>query len=213
MAYRVATPRSRVCPCGLRARPVQIGRPVVHQPAAAREQIRARVGRLRRVAHRMGERGFDHLTRRRRVLRRPVPEARPEPMRPSVAPGLRPWSRFAKVSANASAPSATGSPAGCVFATTTARTTWLTISNRRSRSSGLRVPRASCESPKARGSRSVSSARYRRISCGCGASTRSRNSASPCSSFNRRTTSSGCWRSTPIGVQPKCDAISTGWTR
>ena len=34
-------------------------------------------------------------------------------MRPSVAPGLRPWSRFAKVSANASAPSATGSPAGC----------------------------------------------------------------------------------------------------
>ena len=29
-------------------------------------------------------------------------------MRPSVAPGLRPWSRFAKVSANASAPSATG---------------------------------------------------------------------------------------------------------
>ena len=134
-------------------------------------------------------------------------------MRPSVAPGLRPWSRFAKVSANASAPSATGSPAGCVFATTTARTTWLTISNRRSRSSGLRVPRASCESPKAMGSRSVSSARERRISCGCGASKRSRNSASPCSSFNGRTTSSGCWRSTTIGVQPKCDAISTGWTR
>ena len=42
---------------------------------------------------------------------------------------------------------------------------------------------------------------------------RSRNSASPCSSFNGRTTSSGCWRSTTIGVQPKCDAISTDWTR
>ena len=80
-------------------------------------------------------------------------------MRPSVAPGLRPWSRFAKVSANASAPSATGSPMGCVCATTTARTTWLTIANRRSRSSGLRVPRASCESPKVMGSRSVSSVR------------------------------------------------------
>ena len=53
----------------------------------------------------------------------------------------------------------TGSPRGCVCATTTARTTWLTISNRRSRSSGLRVPRASCESPKAMGSRSVSSVR------------------------------------------------------
>ena len=52
-----------------------------------------------------------------------------------------------------------GEGATCVFATTTARTTWLTISNRRSRSSGLRVPRASCESPKAMGSRSVSSAR------------------------------------------------------
>ena len=33
-------------------------------------------------------------------------------------------------SANASAPSATGSPMGCVCATTTARTTWLTISNK-----------------------------------------------------------------------------------
>ena len=31
--------------------------------------------------------------------------------------------------------------------------------------------------------------------------------------FNGRTTSSGCWRSTTIGVQPKCDAISTDWTR
>ena len=31
--------------------------------------------------HIMGESGFDHLTRRIRLLRRPVPEARPEPMR------------------------------------------------------------------------------------------------------------------------------------
>ena len=46
---------------------------------------------------------------------------------------------------------ATGSPMGCVCATTTARTTWLTISNRRSRSSGVRVPRASCERPKVMG--------------------------------------------------------------
>ena len=134
-------------------------------------------------------------------------------MRPSVAPGLRPWSRFAKVSANASAPSATGSPMGCVCATTTARTTWLTISNRRSRSSGLRVPRASCERPKVMGSRSVSSVRERRISCGCGASRPSKTSAWPCSRSNGHTTNSGCWRSTTIGVQPKCDAISTGWTR
>ena len=52
-----------------------------------------------------------------------------------------------------------GVAVGCVCATTTARITWLTISNRRSRSSGLRVPRASCESPKVMGSRSVSSVR------------------------------------------------------
>ena len=35
----------------------------------------------------------------------------------------------------------------------------------------------------------------------------------PCSRSSGRTTNSGCWRSTTIGVQPKCDAISTGWTR
>ena len=94
------------------------------------------------------------------------------------------------------APSATGSPMGCVCATTTARTTWLTISNRRSRSSGLRVPRASCESPKVMGSRSVSSVRERRISCGCGASRPSRHSAWPCSRSSGHTTNSGCWRNT-----------------
>ena len=63
------------------------------------------------------------------------------------------------------------------------------------------------------GSRSVSSVRERRISCGCGASRPSKTSAWPCSRSSGRTTNSGCWRSTTIGVQPKCDAISTGWTR
>ena len=61
-------------------------------------------------------------------------------------------------------PISDGVARGLRLRTTTARTTWLTmapdgLSNRRSRSSGLRVPRASCESPKAMGSRSVSSAR------------------------------------------------------
>ena len=66
----------------LRARcPPEIGGPVVHQAAPTLEEITAGVGRLCRVAHRMGERGFDHLTRRIRLLRRPVPEARPEAMR------------------------------------------------------------------------------------------------------------------------------------
>ena len=63
------------------ALPTEIGRPVVHQAAPTFEEITAGVGRLCRVAHRMGERGFDHLTRRIRLLRGPVPEARPEPMR------------------------------------------------------------------------------------------------------------------------------------
>ena len=59
----------------------EVVRPVVHQAVAAREQIRPRVGRLRRVAHRMGKRRFDHFTGRICLLRRSVPEARPEPMR------------------------------------------------------------------------------------------------------------------------------------
>ena len=65
----------------------------------------------------------------------------------------------AKASGNASAASAPASLAayGCV--TTTGRTTWPTISNRRSRSSALRVPRASCGSPKATAWRNASSAR------------------------------------------------------
>ena len=61
----------------------EIGGPLVHQAAPALEEITAGVGRLCRVADRMGERRFDHLTRRVRLLRRPVPKARPEPMRHS----------------------------------------------------------------------------------------------------------------------------------
>ena len=48
---------------------------------------------------------------------------------------------------------------GCGCVTTTGRTTWPTIFNRRSRSSASKVPRASCGSPKATASRSASSAR------------------------------------------------------
>ena len=40
-------------------------------------------------------------------------------------------------------------PVGCGCVTTTGRTTWPTIFNRRSRSSASKVPRASCGSPKA----------------------------------------------------------------
>ena len=48
---------------------------------------------------------------------------------------------------------------GLRCATTTARTTWPTMSNKRSRSSASRAPRASCGSPKATVLRSASSAR------------------------------------------------------
>ena len=67
--------------------------------------------------------------------------------------------RSARASANASATSATASPAGCVFVTTTGPTIWRTTVNRRSRSSGSRARRASCGSPKGTASRSASSAR------------------------------------------------------
>ena len=60
-------------------------------------------------------------------------------------PGARPR----RYSANASA-GAAWAHAGLAAAasSTTRRTTWVPISNRRSRSSGLRVPRAKCERPK-----------------------------------------------------------------
>ena len=75
----------------------EIGCPLVHQAAPTLEEITAGVGRLCRVAHRMGERGFDHLAGCIRLLRGPVPEARPEPMRhggdaeffDQLAPGAR----------------------------------------------------------------------------------------------------------------------------
>ena len=114
---------------------------------------------------------------------------------------------------NASGVSAKAWPAGFVSGTTTGRTTWPTISNRRSRSSASKAPRASCGSPKATALRSASSARSRRICCGYGASRRSRNSAGPCSRSNGRTTSSGCSRNTTIAAPPRCDATSLGWTR
>ena len=66
---------------GLRARPVQIVRPVVHQAAPTLEQITAGVGRLGGVLYRMGECGLDHFAGCVRPFRGPVPEARPEPMR------------------------------------------------------------------------------------------------------------------------------------
>ena len=80
-------------------------------------------------------------------------------MRPSAEPASRPWSPSARVSANASAVSATVPPAGCGCVTTTGRTTWPTISSRRSPSSASTAPRVSCGSPKGTASRSVSSAR------------------------------------------------------
>ena len=54
---------------------------------------------------------------------------------------------------------ATASRAGCDYGTTTAPTTSLTISSRRSPSSASTARRASCGSPKATASRSASSAR------------------------------------------------------
>ena len=71
----------------------------------------------------------------------------------------RPWSRSARASGNASGASAQAWPTGCVSGTTTGRTTWPTISNRRSRSSASKALRASCGSPKATVSRSASFAR------------------------------------------------------
>ena len=51
------------------------------------------------------------------------------------------------------------------------------------------------------------------MSCGYGASRRSKSSAWRCLSSSGRTTSSGCWRSTTTEARPRCDATSSGWTR
>ena len=49
-------------------------RPIVHQAASALEEITPRIGRLRWVAHRMGERGLDHFAGCVCTLRRAIPE-------------------------------------------------------------------------------------------------------------------------------------------
>ena len=76
-----------------------------------------------------------------------------------AGPDLRPWSRSARASANASVRSATAWPAGSGSGTTTGRTIWPTTFNRRSRSSASRARRVSCGNPKATASRNASSAR------------------------------------------------------
>ena len=53
-------------------------RPVVHQAPPTLEEIAARIGRLRGVLYRMGERGLDHFAGCACPFRGPVPEARPE---------------------------------------------------------------------------------------------------------------------------------------
>ena len=71
---RASTDRPSAARTGLRV-PIPDGRelrPLLHQHAAALEQIRAGIGRLHLVA--------DHV-RRIRALGRPVPEARSEPVR------------------------------------------------------------------------------------------------------------------------------------
>ena len=55
--------------------------PVIHQLAAALEEITACVGGFCGVARRMGERLLDHFARCVCPLRRPIAEARSEPMR------------------------------------------------------------------------------------------------------------------------------------
>ena len=80
---------------------------------------------------------------------------------------------------------------------TTARTaTWLTISNRRSRSSGLRVPRASIDHARVAEGNGVAERFIRTVKAESLVGAELRNDRgtphSPCSSFNGRTTSSGC---------------------
>ena len=52
-----------------------------HQPPAALEQVRPRVGRVDLVLDHVSQRGLDHLARVVRLLRRPVPERRAEAVR------------------------------------------------------------------------------------------------------------------------------------
>ena len=58
--------------------PAEVGRPVVHEPASALEQVRAPIGCLDPVLDHMCEGRFDDLARMIRLLGRPVPETGPE---------------------------------------------------------------------------------------------------------------------------------------
>ena len=62
---------------------VEIGRPIDHQMAPALEQVRPGVDRLDLIPDDMGQRRLDDLARMVRLLGRPVPERRAEPVRPS----------------------------------------------------------------------------------------------------------------------------------
>ena len=94
---------------------------------------------------------------------------------------------------------------GLRLLTTTGRTTWPTIFNRRSRSSASKAPRASCGSPKATASRSDPHAEGESV---VGAELRDDRGAPPgLARVQAHTTSSGCWRSTTTEARPRCDAL------
>ena len=106
--------------------------------------------------HRDGRRGGGLRLRGRRSLR---DRGHRSPCSQEREPLRGPGADSPGASGNASGVSAKAWPAGFVSGTTTGRTTWPTISNRRSRSSASNAPRASCGSPKATALRSASSAR------------------------------------------------------
>ena len=132
------TSKERVRP---RARPPS---PAARGPRAWAEGARRdhhHRGARRDVGHSNGRRGGGLRLRGRRSLRdrmhrAPCRQAR-EPLRgPGADPPGHP--------SNASGASAKAWPVGCVCATTTARTTWLTIFNRRSRSVNASSARCCC---------------------------------------------------------------------
>ena len=59
----------------------QVAGPVIHEPAATLEQVRAAVGRLDLAADLVRKRSLRHLARMIGLFGRPVPEARPEAVR------------------------------------------------------------------------------------------------------------------------------------
>ena len=60
-----------------------VGRPIVHQPPPAFEQVRPGVGSFDLVLDNVGQRRLDHLARVVRLLSGPVPEGGAESVRPS----------------------------------------------------------------------------------------------------------------------------------